>query len=125
MNYKSIAKKAAAGIKFFSDPSAGGSNRKMFIPSEIEYIDGYEVLKPESEFDVTGIVRQAKVKDIDGESIMKGDYLGVFNADVEIKSGYFIVIDGQRFAVSDPRPIRPSGVTVAYRPILRMVAING
>lgn len=125
MNYKAIAKKAASGIKFFSDPAAGGGNRKMFIPAEIEYIDGYEVLKPEREFDVVGVVRQAKVKDIDGESIMKGDYLGVFNADTEIKSGYFIVIDGQRFAVADPRPIRPSGVTVAYRPVLRMVAING
>ena len=53
------------------------------------------------------------------------DKLGVFNANVEIKNGYMVEIDGERYVVTESRPIRQTSTTIAYRPILRRVAVHG
>lgn len=123
MNYKEIRRLASDGIAFFSD---GDGTFKMIVSGGgVEIIGGVEVEKPEVSKTIKGLVRSPRVREVDGETIRVTDKLGVFNADVEIKNGYMVEIDGERYVVTEARPIRQTSTTVAYRPILRRVAVHG
>lgn len=123
MNYNEIRRLASDGIAFFSD---GDGTFKMIVSGGgVEIIGGVEVEKPEVSKTIKGLVRSPRVREVDGETIRVTDKLGVFNADVEIKNGYMVEIDGERYVVTEARPIRQTSTTVAYRPILRRVAVHG
>lgn len=123
MNYKEIRRLASDGISFFSD---GDGTFKMIISGGgVEIVGGVEVEKPEESTTIKGLVRSPRVREVDGETIRVTDKLGVFNADVDIKNGYMIEIDGERYVVTESRPVRQTSTTVAYRPILRRVAVHG
>lgn len=123
MNYAEINRLASAGIAFFSD--SNGVFKLITSGGGVEIVGGVEVEKPEQSTTIKGIIRAPKVREVDGETIRVTDKLGVFDADVEIKNGNQIEVDGERYVVVEARPIRPTGLTVAYRPILRRVAVHG
>ena len=116
MNYNSIARLATAGINFFSDEQG--------LFDCITQQGGVEMNKVETRAKIKGFVRSPKVREVDGEHIMATDKLGVFNNVVEIKNGYIVIIDGERYVVTEARPIRQTNVTVAYRPIMRRITIG-
>lgn len=123
MNYEQIRSMASAAIDFFSD---GDGNFKCITqPGGVKMVGGVEVPVPEQSVMIHGLIRSPKLRDVDGEQIMVTDKLGIFNADVEIKKGYRVVVDGETYTVTEPRPIRQTGTTVAYRPILRRIAVGG
>lgn len=123
MNYESIAQMATAGIDFFSD----GDGEFICITQQgsVEIINGVEVEKQEVREKIKGLVRSPRVREVDGEHIRVTDKLGVFNNAVEIKNGYQIIIDGERYTVTEARPIRQTKTTVAYRPIMRRISVHG
>nr|DAM85008.1 MAG TPA: head tail attachment [Caudoviricetes sp.] len=123
MNYAAIANRAKAGIAFFSD--GNGTFRLITGGGGVEIVGGVEVEMPEESTEIKGLIRAPRVREVDGETIRVTDKLGVFNADVEIRNGNFVDVDGERYVVVEARPIRPTGQTVAYRPILRRVAVHG
>lgn len=123
MNYQNISRMAKAAIGFFSDSS--GMFRCITQQGSVEIVGGVEVQKPEESTYIKGLVRSPRVREVDGETIRVTDKLGVFNSDIEIKNGYKIEIDGELFVVVEARPIRQTNVTVAYRPIMRRVAVHG
>ncbi|AUV57181.1 head closure Hc1 [Enterobacter phage Ec_L1] len=124
MNYKHIQKMATAGINRFSDDNGwfdiiiSGGGKKV--------IGGKEVVIPEERSVIKGAVRDVNDRDVNGDSIRAGDKRGFFTCDQEIKQGMRIIIDGEAYTVVNARPIKPTGTVVAYRPILRRVAVaNG
>lgn len=123
MNYANIARMATAGINFFSDDK--GEFVCITQQGSVEIINGVEVEKPEIMENIKGFVRSPKVREVDGENIRVTDKLGVFNNEVEIKNGYQVIIDGERYTVTEARPIRQTKTTVAYRPILRRISVHG
>lgn len=123
MNYEQIRHAASAAIDFFSDDN--GEFDCITQPGSVDIVGGVEVEKPEIKVKVKGLVRSPKEREVDGETIRVTDKLGVFNADVEIKNGYHIYIDSERYVIVEARPIRPTSVTVAYRPIMRRVSVHG
>lgn len=122
MNYRDIARMAKDGIAFFSD--ANGEFECITNFSGSRMIGGVEVHEPKETMKIKGFIRSPRVAEVDGEMVCATDKLGVFNADVEIRNGYQVIIDGQAYIVVEARPIRQTGVTVAYRPILRRIAVN-
>lgn len=114
---------ASAGIAFFSD--GDGFFDMITQAGKVDVVGGVEVEIPEVKTTIKGLVRSPRVREVDGETIRVTDKLGIFNADVEIKNGYMIDIDGERYVVKESRPIRQTKTTVAYRPILRRVAVHG
>ncbi|AEM24805.1 hypothetical protein F414_gp10 [Cronobacter phage ESP2949-1] len=123
MNYDQIRAMASAGIDFFSD---GDGNFKCITQQGgVKMVGGVEVPVAEQSVTIHGLIRSPKIREVDGEQIMVTDKLGIFNADVEIKKGYRIVVDGETYTVTEPRPVRQTGTTVAYRPILRRIAVGG
>ncbi|EDV3179132.1 hypothetical protein CSP48_004045 [Salmonella enterica subsp. arizonae] len=123
MNYESIKSMATAGIDFFSDGS--GYFDCITQPGRVEIVGGVEVEKPEIKTKIKGLVRAPRAREVDGEAIRVTDKLGVFNADIELKNGYQIDIDGERYVMVETRPIRPTSITVAYRPIMRRISVHG
>lgn len=81
--------------------------------------------KPEISVMIKGLIRSPRTREVDGETIRVTDKLGVFTNSVEIKNGYHIDVDGDRYIVVEARPVRQTNITVAYRPILRRVAVHG
>lgn len=123
MNYAEIKRLASAGIAFFSD--GDGEFKCIIQAGGVDIVGGVEVEKPEITTTIKGLVRSPRVREVDGEAIRVTDKLGVFNGDVEILNGYMVDIDGERYVVTEARPIRQTSTTVAYRPILRRVAVHG
>lgn len=123
MNYAEIKRLASAGIAFFSD--GDGEFKCIIQAGGVDIVGGVEVEKPEITTTIKGLVRSPRVREVDGETIRVTDKLGVFNGDVEILNGYMVEIDGERYVVNEARPIRQTSTTVAYRPILRRVAVHG
>lgn len=123
MNYTEIKRLASAGIAFFSD--GDGEFKCIIQAGGVDIVGGVEVEKPEITTTIKGLVRSSRVREVDGETIRVTDKLGIFNGDVEILNGYMVEIDGERYVVTEARPIRQTSTTVAYRPILRRVAVHG
>ena len=123
MNYADIEAINRAGVNFFSD--AGGVYSMSTGVGYVDVVNGVEIDVPAETFQIKGLVREIKNRDIDGEFIQFGDKRGVFTAEVEIKQGYQITVDGEVFVVTDPRPVKPTSIVVGYRPILRRVATYG
>ena len=123
MNYAEIKRLASSGIAFFSD--GDGEFKCIIQAGGVDIVGGVEVEKPEITTTIKGLVRSPRVREVDGETIRVTDKLGVFNGDVEILNGYMVDIDGERYVVTEARPIRQTSTTVAYRPILRRVAVHG
>lgn len=124
MNYKQIQKMATAGIKNFSDDNGwfdliiSGGGKKV--------VGGKEVIIPEERGVIKGAIREVKDRDVNGDSIRAGDKRGFFTCDQEIKQGMRVIIDGEAYTVVNARAIKPTGTVIAYRPILRRVAVaNG
>lgn len=122
MDYNYIAQMATDGIEFFSDDN--GDFECITQQGSVEIVNGVEVEKPEIKTTIYGVVRAPRTREIDGERIIATDKLGVFNDAVELKNGYHVIIDGERYIIKETRPIRPTGTTVAYRPIMRRVAVH-
>ena len=131
MNYAEIKRLASAGSAFFSD--GDGEFKCIIQAGGVDIVGGVEVEKPEITTTIKGLVRSPRVREVDGETIRLraarlrsvADKLGVFNGDVEILNGHMVEIDGERYVVTEARPIRQTSTTVAYRPILRRVAVHG
>ncbi|QBZ71370.1 hypothetical protein [Escherichia phage Jahat_MG145] len=123
MNYNEIARLATAGINFFSD--GAGEFKCITQQGSVDIVGGEEVEKPEVSVMIKGLIRSPRTREVDGETIRVTDKLGVFTNSVEIKNGYHIDVDGERYIVVEARPVRQTNITVAYRPILRRVAVHG
>lgn len=123
MNYNEIARLATAGINFFSD--GAGEFKCITQQGSVDIVGGEEVEKPEVSVMIKGLIRSPRTREVDGETIRVTDKLGVFTNSIEIKNGYHIDVDGERYIVVEARPVRQTNITVAYRPILRRVAVHG
>lgn len=125
MNYDEMRKMATEGIEFFNDDAYSGVHY-LIRGGGVIMAGGEEVQLEEERIAIKGVIRDIKARDVDGETIRAGDKRGIFTYEVEILKGHWIVDMSEiRYEVVDPRPIRPSGRTIAYRPILRRVAIYG
>lgn len=123
MNYSQVESLMRSGINIFSD--GGGTYTMTTGVGYVDVIDGVEVEVPAQSFQIKGLVREIKNRDIDGEFIQFGDKRGIFTSEVEIKQGYQITVDSEVYVVVDARPVKPTSTVVAYRPILRRVATYG
>ncbi|QDH94241.1 hypothetical protein [Escherichia phage vB_EcoS_PHB17] len=123
MNYANIARMATNGIAFFSDKD--GEFKLITQRGGVDIVGGVEVEKPEISTTIKGLVRSPRTREVDGETIRVTDKLGVFNNEVEILNGQHIEIDGERYVIVEARPIRQTSTTVAYRPIMRRIAVHG
>ena len=81
--------------------------------------NGVEVEVPEVKMDINGLVIAYKLSEIDGSVIQSGDLRLIVTPEKEIRIGDHIEVDGIRYRVEEPNPIKPADVLLAYKPQLR------
>lgn len=82
-------------------------------------VNGREVTTPGELGTVVGVVTAYDPKEIDGTLIQKGDVLLVATYQTEISIDDRIEIDGKKYRVINPHPVKPSTVLICYRVQLR------
>ncbi len=90
-------------------------------PGGVVRQDGEEVVIPDTEISVVGVQTLYKPFEIDGKTILTGDRQIVCTADNEVKTGDLFTIDGQRWRVENPWPVKPADVVICYKVQLRGV----
>lgn len=124
MNYEKIQRMATKGINFFSDKD-GVFDLIVSNGGDAEFINGKIVKKAEVRAKIKGAIRDVKDRDINGDTILAGDKRGFFSHEVPIEQGMTVIVDGEHYRVVNARPVKPTKTVVAYRPILRRVAVIG
>lgn len=123
MDYDDVRDLITGGIEFMSD---GDGNFKFTRGGGVKISGGKEVSEPRENFTCYGLFRDVSLNLVNGDSILAGDKRGIFTADVEIRQGDQVEIDGLSYIVVDARPVKPTSTVVAYRPIVRRTAVvNG
>lgn len=90
-------------------------------PGKIERVDGEEIETPDTLISVVGVQTSYKPHEIDGKTILTGDKQIVATADTEVRVGDILMLDGQRWRVENPWPVKPATLLICYRIQLRGV----
>lgn len=120
MKYAAISRKAHAILHKYGS----SDDFRIVRGGGVRMVGGVEIVQAETVHSVTGFTRRPKAHEVDGERIIATDLLGNFTNEVEIKSGDLMEIRGERYTVTDARPILQTSTVVSYRPILRRIAVN-
>lgn len=122
MDHRLLQQQIKVGINLLSD---GGGVFEATTQPTFAIVNGLEVSTPGSSYSVKGVIREFKARDIDGDIIKFGDRRGIFTADSVVSEGDRIYLDNEAYTVIDPRPVKPTGTVIAYRPVLRRAATYG
>lgn len=82
-------------------------------------VNGKEVYQPAEIASVTGVMTEYRPGEIDGTLIQSGDALLVATSQTEIRIDDRIAIDGKKYRVINPHPVKPAAVIICYRVQLR------
>lgn len=96
-----------------------GQTRALTRGGKVTRVNGKEVRSPDESADVIGVVTEYKPGEIDGTLIQNGDVLLVATYQTEIRIDDRIDIDGKKYRVVNPHPVKPAAVLICYRAQLR------
>ncbi|PIJ49194.1 MULTISPECIES: hypothetical protein [unclassified Erwinia] len=84
-------------------------------------INGKEVTEPDKALkpDPVGIKVDYEPGEIDGTLIKTGDIRILFQAEPEIKIGDLVLVDGAKYRVLQPNPVKPADLTLCFKSQLR------
>lgn len=88
----------------------GGTVRDQF---------GKEVTTPAITATVTGVITEYSTREIDGSLIATGDKKLAATFETEVRIGDLIDIDGKKWRVVQPNPVKPADVLISYNIQLR------
>ncbi|WP_333893343.1 hypothetical protein [Atlantibacter subterraneus] len=88
----------------------GGTVRDQF---------GKEVTTPTVTATVTGVITEYAPREIDGSLIVTGDRRMAATAETEVRIDDRIEIDGKKWRVVQPNPVKPADVLISYNIQLR------
>lgn len=120
MDYDEVRDLIEQGIEIMSDGDGWFDVRRG---GGVKIVNGNEVSTPTIRFKVYGFIRDVSTRDVDGENILASDKRGTFKHDPELITGDEVFVDGEAYRIVNLRPVKPTGTVVAYRPILRRIAV--
>lgn len=80
---------------------------------------GKEVATPEITATVTGVITEYSSREIDGSLIATGDKKLAATFETEVRIDDRIEIDGKKWRVVQPNPVKPADVLISYNIQLR------
>lgn len=87
---------------------------------EVRMVRGVEVTDPDEVLMATGVRTEYALREIDGVRVLTGDLRIVFTADVELRLGDLVAVDGQQYRIVAPNPVKPADELICYRAQLRV-----
>lgn len=88
----------------------GGTTRDQF---------GKELTTPAITSTVTGVITEYSSREIDGSLIATGDKKLAATFETEVRIDDRIEIDGKKWRVVQPNPVKPAGLLISYNIQLR------
>ncbi|MDN0096564.1 hypothetical protein [Yersinia rohdei] len=85
----------------------------------VEFISGVEVDIPLEAHTIIGVISSYSPGEIDGTLIQNGDVKMSATADIEIRIGDLIMVNGKKHRVIKPNPVNPAALLICYKPQLR------
>lgn len=92
-----------------------------YRPGGVRRVNGVETVEPDTPLYVTGVQTAYKPHEIDGKNILSGDKQIVATHQTAVQTGDILLIDGQKWRVENPWPVKPGAVLICYRLQLRGV----
>lgn len=80
---------------------------------------GKEITTPEITATVTGVITEYSSREIDGSLIATGDKKLAATFETEVRIDDHIEIDGKKWRVVQPNPVKPADVLISYNIQLR------
>ncbi|WP_338658694.1 hypothetical protein [Yersinia intermedia] len=102
--------------RFFTE---NGTTYQLTRGGGVELVGGVEVDTPLEIHTITSIKSSYEPGEIDGTLIQNGDVKMSATADVEIRIGDLIMVDGKKHRVIKPNPVKPAALLICYKPQLR------
>lgn len=96
-----------------------GMEYSVLRKGKVSIVNGKEVITENQTFTTTGIKTNYNPIEIDGTVIQSGDVQMVFSADVELKINDIVTIDGEKYMIKQPNPVKPADVLICYKAQLR------
>ncbi|QKJ16616.1 hypothetical protein [Yersinia kristensenii] len=96
-----------------------GATYQLSRGGGVEFVGGIEVDIPLETHTAIGVISSYSPGEIDGTLIQNGDVKMSATADVEIRIGDLIMIDGKKHRVIKPNPVKPAALLICYKPQLR------
>ncbi|MFC0225679.1 hypothetical protein [Serratia aquatilis] len=98
---------------------ANGAEYPFTRGGTVSRVAGKEVREPEERGIVIGVRAEFKPGEIDGSLIQSGDVLLVATCETEIRIDDRIEVDGKKYRVVHPHPVKPGPILICYRAQLR------
>lgn len=96
-----------------------GATYQLSRGGGVEFVGGVEVEIPLETSSIVGVISSYSPGEIDGTLIKSGDVKMSATADMEIRIGDLIMIDGKKHRVIKPNPVKPAALLIGYKPQLR------
>lgn len=96
-----------------------GMKYSVLRRGKVTIVNGKEVITGNQNFTATGIKTNYNPIEIDGTVIQSGDIQMVFSANVELKINDIVIIDGEKYLIKQPNPVKPADVLICYKAQLR------
>lgn len=84
-----------------------------------QMVNGIEIPGNKSTFVAVGVKAEYSPREIDGTVILTGDIRLTFKAEPEIKIGDVVDIDGAKWRVVQPNPVKPATLVLCHKAQLR------
>lgn len=99
--------------------TANGAEHPFTRGGTVSREAGKEVRHPAQNGIVIGVITEYKPSEIDGSLIQGGDVLLVATYETEIRIDDRIEVDGKKYRVVHPHPVKPGSILIGYRAQLR------
>ncbi|EOZ3195837.1 hypothetical protein ACQL2C_004299 [Yersinia enterocolitica] len=96
-----------------------GTTYQLTRGGGVEFVGGVEIDIPLETHTIISVKSSYEPSEIDGTLIQNGDVKMSATADVEIRIGDLIMVDGKKHRVIKPNPVNPAALLVCYKPQLR------
>ena len=96
-----------------------GEKYQVHRKGKVSIINGKEVATESVTFTAMGIKTNYNPIEIDGTVIQSGDIQMVFSADTELAINDLVTIDGEKWLIKQPNPVKPADILICYKAQLR------
>ena len=96
-----------------------GAKYQVYRKGKVSIVNGKEVVTESVSFTATGIKTNYNPIEIDSTVIQSGDIQMVFSADTELAINDLVTIDGEKYLIKQPNPVKPADILICYKAQLR------
>ena len=96
-----------------------GAKYQVYRKGRVSIVNGKEVVTEGVTFTATGIKTNYNPIEIDGTVIQSGDIQMLFSADTELAINDLVTIDGEKYLIKHPHPVKPADILICYKAQLR------